>query len=166
MFIDNLDHKPTIHRISTNTPQKEFTSNISPQERGRNIIRSNYNSKARDTSRLYHLKNTRETDQTHSYWYIPSAPRVNYSLLLMESAGMMKMATGEGFPSGRVPEQGPDWFLVATEACGEGTSDLFYFLKVLGYMGIYRRKKSVRGATRGPRGWRARPCLMLSSLIP
>ena len=40
----------------------------------------------------------RETDQTHSYWYIPSAPRVNYSLLVMESAGMMKMATGEGFP--------------------------------------------------------------------
>src|SRR4051812_24084929 len=23
-FIDNIDHKPTIHRISTNTPQKEF----------------------------------------------------------------------------------------------------------------------------------------------
>ena len=22
MFIDNLDHKPTMHRISTNTPQK------------------------------------------------------------------------------------------------------------------------------------------------
>ena len=47
----------------------------------------------------------RERDQTHSYWYIPSAPRVNYSLLVMESAGMMKMATGEGPPpSGRVPE--------------------------------------------------------------
>ena len=30
--------------------------------------------------------------------YIPSAPRVNYSLLVMESARMMKMATGEGFP--------------------------------------------------------------------
>ena len=40
----------------------------------------------------------RERDQTHSYWYIPSAPRVNYSLLVMESIGMMKMATGEGFP--------------------------------------------------------------------
>src|SRR3954469_24824196 len=40
----------------------------------------------------------RERDQTHSYWYIPSAPRVNYSLLVMESAGMMKMATGEGSP--------------------------------------------------------------------
>ena len=37
LFIDNLDHKPTIHRISTNTPQKEFTSNRSPQERGRTL---------------------------------------------------------------------------------------------------------------------------------
>ena len=47
----------------------------------------------------------RERDQTHSYWYIPSAPRVNYSLLVMERAGMMNMATGEGFPpSGRVLE--------------------------------------------------------------
>ena len=26
MFIDNLDHKPTIHRISTNTPQKKIIS--------------------------------------------------------------------------------------------------------------------------------------------
>ena len=43
-------------------------------------------------------KRERERDQTHSYWYIPSAPRVNYSLLVMESAGMMKMATGEGSP--------------------------------------------------------------------
>ena len=41
---------------------------------------------------------TRERYQTHSYWYIPSAPRVNYSLLVMESVGMMKMATGEGSP--------------------------------------------------------------------
>ena len=24
MFIDKLDHKPTIHRIPTNTPQKEL----------------------------------------------------------------------------------------------------------------------------------------------
>ena len=40
----------------------------------------------------------RERDQTHSYYYIPSAPRVKYSLLDMESAGMMKMATGDGSP--------------------------------------------------------------------
>ena len=40
----------------------------------------------------------REIDQTHSYWYKPSAPRVNYSLLVMETAGMMKMASGDAFP--------------------------------------------------------------------
>ena len=60
-------------------------------------------------------------------------------------------------PSGRVPEQRPDWFLVATEACGGGTPDLLCSLVVLGYEGIYRRKKYVRGAKRGPRGWRVHP---------
>ena len=78
---------------------------------------------------------------------------MNYSLLVMESAGMMKMATGEGSPSGRVPERGPDWFLVATEASGGGTLDLLCSPMFLGYMDIYRRRKSVRRATRGPRGW-------------
>ena len=63
---------------------------------------------------------------------------MNYSLLVMESARMMKMATGEGSPSGRVPELGPDWFLVATEACGGGTPDLSSSLEVLGYMDLYR----------------------------
>ena len=70
---------------------------------------------------------------------------MNYSLLIMESAGMMKMATGEGSPSGRVPEQGPDWFLVATEACGGGTPDLSSVLEVLGYIGIYGCKGYVGG---------------------
>ena len=69
-------------------------------------------------------------------------------------------------PCGRVLEQGPDWFLVATEAYGGGTPDLLFSWMFSGYMEIYRRKKSVRGATRGPRGWRARPCLVFSSLIP
>jgi hypothetical protein len=40
----------------------------------------------------------RERDQTPSYWYIPSASRVNYSRLIMEAAGMMKMASGDRFP--------------------------------------------------------------------
>ena len=40
----------------------------------------------------------RKRDQTHSYWYIPSAPRENYSLPVMESTGMMKMATGDDIP--------------------------------------------------------------------
>ena len=55
----------------------------------------------------------------------------------MDSAGMMKMATGEGSPSGRVPEQGPNWFLVATEACGEGAPDLGFFLGVSVFIGIF-----------------------------
>ena len=55
-------------------------------------------------------------------------------------------------PSGRVPEEGPDWFLVATETCGGGTPDLSSVLEVLGYMGIYGLKKYVGGALRAPRG--------------
>ena len=49
---------------------------------------------------------------------------------------MMKMATGEGSPSGRMPEQAPDRFLVATEACGGGTPNLFCSPMVLGYIDI------------------------------
>ena len=40
-----------------------------------------------------------------------------------------------GSPSGRVPEQGPDWFLVAPEACGGGTPDLGYVLGVSVFIG-------------------------------
>ena len=108
----------------------------------------------------------RERDQTHSYWYIPSAPRVNYSLLVMESAGMMKIATGEGSPLRQGAGTGswlafsgyrgfwrrtPERFLVATEACGTGTPDLSWYLMFLGYVGLYRRKKSVGRCSSGPR---------------
>ena len=48
----------------------------------------------------------KERDQTHSYWYIPSAPRVNYFLLVMDSAGMMKMASGDGIPLWQGAETG------------------------------------------------------------
>ena len=40
-------------------------------------------------------------------------------------------------PSGRVPEQGPDWFLGAIEACGVGTPDLGHFLEVSVFIGIF-----------------------------
>ena len=40
-------------------------------------------------------------------------------------------------PSGRVLKQGPDWFLVATEACGGGTPDLGYVLEVSVFIGIF-----------------------------
>ena len=55
-------------------------------------------------------------------------------------------------PSGRVPEQGPDWFLVATEASGGGTPDLSCVLEVLGHVGIYGCREDVGGATGVPRG--------------
>ena len=94
----------------------------------------------------------RERDQTHSYWYIPSAPRVNYSLLVMEGARMMKMATSEGSPSGRVPKQGPDWFLVATEACGSGSPDLGFFSGVSIFIRIFGVGNKSGGSPRWPRG--------------
>jgi hypothetical protein len=37
---------------------------------------------------------------------MPSAPRVNYSLLIMETTGMMKMASGDGFPLRQGAETG------------------------------------------------------------
>ena len=55
----------------------------------------------------------------------------------MESTGMMKMATGEGFPLQQGAETGLDWLSVATEASGGGTPDLLSVLEVLGYVGIY-----------------------------
>ena len=70
---------------------------------------------------------------------------------------MMKMATGEGLPPPAGAETGLDWFSVATEASGGGTPDLLWPRMFLGYMELYRRKKYVRGATRGSRGWMARP---------
>ena len=60
-------------------------------------------------------------------------------------------------PSGGSPEQAPRQDLVDTESCGGGIRFLAPYLIVWGYVGIYRRKEYVGGATWGPRGWRARP---------
>ena len=70
----------------------------------------------------------------------------------MDSAGMMKMATGDGFPLRQGAGMGLAWFSVATEASGGGTPDLFSVLEVLGYMELYRQKKHIRGATGAARG--------------
>ena len=59
-------------------------------------------------------------------------------------------------PSGGAPEQAPRWDLVDTESCGGGIRFLAPVLIVREYVGIYRRKDYVGGATGGPRGWRAR----------
>ena len=55
-------------------------------------------------------------------------------------------------PSGGAPEQAPRWDLVDTESCGGGIRFLAPVLIVRGYVGIYRRKEYVGGASGGPRG--------------
>ena len=137
---------------------------------GRRNIRSNYNSKARDTSRSYHLKNTRERDQTHSYWYIPSAPRENYSLLIMESTGW---PLERDSPLWQGAGTGLDWLSVAMEASGGGTPDLLCSSMFLGYMDIYIGERStsvdlqVVHETGGvPRGVGAPPTLVGPSWLP
>ena len=77
---------------------------------------------------------------------------VNYSLLVMDSVRMMKMATGDGSPSGRVPERGSDWFFVVLEACSGGTPDLSSVLEVLGYKSIYGCKGYIGGPPGCSRG--------------
>ena len=82
----------------------------------------------------------------------------------MESAGMMKMATGEGFPLRQGAGTGLDCLLVATEASGGGTPDLFCSPIILGYMDIYIGGRNTLGEPRGAhegegraQGWWARP---------
>ena len=60
-------------------------------------------------------------------------------------------------PSGEAPEQAPRWDLMDTEGCSGGIRFLAPYLVVWGYVGIYRRKKYVSGATWAARGWGARP---------
>ena len=74
-------------------------------------------------------------------------------------------------PSGGAPEQAPRWDLVDTGRYGGGIRFLALLLVYWGYVGIYRRKEYVSGASRGPRGRGARPggcalTLMTASLMP
>ena len=74
-------------------------------------------------------------------------------------------------PSGGAPKQAPRWDLVDTESYSSGIRVLAPYLIVWVYVGIYRRKKYVGGATWAPRGWRARlggrrtPYLVASSFV-
>ena len=60
------------------------------------------------------------------------------------------MATGDDSPLRQGAGTGLDWFSVATEASGGGTSDLLSVLEVLGYVSIYGCRKYVGGASRAP----------------
>ena len=81
---------------------------------------------------------------------------MDYSLLIMVAAGMMKMATGDDFPSSGVPERDLEWFVVAIEACGGGTSDLGSPRGFLEYLTIYRAKKGYGRLPRWAQPTRAR----------
>ena len=59
-------------------------------------------------------------------------------------------------PSGRVPEQGPDWFLVATEAWGGGTPNLGLFSGFYVFIGIFGVGLTSGGSPSHPRD-RGRP---------
>ena len=56
-------------------------------------------------------------------------------------------------PSGGAPEQALGWDLMGTGSYDRGIRVLASFLIVWGYVGIYRRKEYVGGATGGPQGW-------------
>ena len=60
-------------------------------------------------------------------------------------------------PSDRVPEQGPDWFVVATEACGSGTPDPGYVLWVSVYIRGFGIGNKSGGSLRRPRGREGAP---------
>ena len=82
---------------------------------------------------------------------------VNYSKLIRRAMVLMYKPSMMTALSGKALEQAPRWDLVDTESCGGGIRFLAPYLVVWGYVGIYRRKEYVGGATGGPRGWRARP---------
>ena len=68
-------------------------------------------------------------------------------------------------PSGGASEKAPRWDLTGTEGCGGGNRFSWCSWMFSGYESIYRRKRSVRGASRGPRGW-GRAHLPRASLAP
>ena len=66
-------------------------------------------------------------------------------------------------PSDGAPEQAPRWDLVDTESCDGGIRVLAPYLIVWGYVDIYRRKKYVGGASRGPRGRGGAPSTLVTA---
>ena len=60
-------------------------------------------------------------------------------------------------PSGRTSATAPRWDVADTEGYGGGNISSVAPLMVLGYMGIYRRKKYVGGRPRGQQDRGARP---------
>ena len=97
----------------------------------------------------------REIYQTHSYWYIPSTLRVKYSLLVMESAGMMKMATGDDSPLRKGAGTGSRLVFGGYRGLRRRNSrSRFLFGGFFIYRNFWRRFH-VRGPTTRQQGWGA-----------
>ena len=62
-------------------------------------------------------------------------------------------------------EQGPDWFLVATEACGGVTPDLGFFLGVSVFIGTFGVSFTSGGSPSRPRDRGGAPCYLLSTSL-
>ena len=88
---------------------------------------------------------------------------MNYSILVMESAGMMKMATGEGSPLRQGAKTGSRLVFLATEACGGGTPDLGYVLEVWVYIRGFGVGNKSGGSPRRPRARGRAPTLVDAS---
>ena len=56
-------------------------------------------------------------------------------------------------PYGGAPEKAPRRDLTGTEGCGGGNRFSWCSSMFSGYESIYRQRRSVMGAMRGPRGW-------------
>ena len=82
---------------------------------------------------------------------------VNYSQLIGEASELMYKPSMVDALSGGAPEHAPRWDLVDTGRYGGGIRFLAPCLVYWGFVGIYRRKEYVGGASGGPRGRGARP---------
>ena len=71
---------------------------------------------------------------------------------MMAPPGSSSMPSGDDGPLRQGARESLDWFLMATEACGGGTSDLGYFRGVSVFIGIFGVGFTSRGSLRQPRG--------------
>ena len=71
-------------------------------------------------------------------------------MVMKTPPGYSSLATGDDGPLRQGAGEGPDWFFMATEACGGGTSDPISVLEVLGHESLYGCRRYVGGLLSWP----------------